>query len=208
MTLELRWFFPGALPNAPRRWIDVVLPGPAVVPAARSDLYLVASGRDDVGLKLRERKLELKLRRRSAAFAGRNGSVSGVPELWEKWMWSYDRETDVDAGFARQARGLRLAVRKIRRRRKYEVRRGFALHPIDVEHEAERAVLVEVTDLVVLGRRFWTLGFDAIGPDRNVDTILARAVEKLLAAFPRTPRLSSGRSFGYPDWVMRRLGKP
>ena len=67
----------------------------------------------------------------------------------------------------------------------------------------DRAVFIEVTDLLVLDRQAWTLGFDAIGPAPDVDVILAQAVERLLEAVPKAPRLANDRSFGYPRWLMR-----
>ena len=42
VTLELRWFFEGDVPDDVRRWFDAALPGPAVTAARRSDFYLRA----------------------------------------------------------------------------------------------------------------------------------------------------------------------
>ena len=201
VTLELRWFFEGAIPDDVRRWFDAVLPGPTVEPARRSDFYLIVPGRDDINLKLRERRLELKWRSRSAPFVSDRVTARGTTELWEKWSWSYAREADVEAGFADGVRGPRVDVGKVRWQRNYEVNRSGELHPMASQDPADRSLAIEVTELAVRGQQAWTLAFDAIGP--APDAILAHAVERLLEAVPKAPRLANNRSFGYPRWLMR-----
>ena len=81
-TLEPRWFFDGDVPEDVRQWFDGALPGPSVEPARRSDFYLIVPGRDDLGLKLREQKLELTWRNRSRPFVSDRVNARGTSELW------------------------------------------------------------------------------------------------------------------------------
>jgi hypothetical protein len=205
VTLEVRWFFEGAIPDDVRRWFDVSLPGPMVDPAPRSDFYLIVPGRDDTGLKLREQKLELKLRSRSAPFASERVGARGTAELWEKWSWFYGRPGDVEAGFLEEPRGPRVDVGKVRWQRKYDASQAPALRPVSGDESLACAVSIEITAISVLDRQAWTLGFDTIGPASDLDGVLARAVDRLLEAFPATPTLTTERSFGYPRWLMRQL---
>jgi hypothetical protein len=206
VTLELRWFFDGELPATVQQWFDTALPGPAVEPAPRSDFYLIVAGRDDTGLKLREQKLELKIRSRSTPFVGDRVRARGRVELWEKWSWSYARPADVEIGFAEGVRGPRVDVDKVRWQRKYDASPSGTLRPVPAEESVERAALIEITRLRVLDRPAWTLGFDAIGPAPDREGILSLAVDVLLAAFPAAERLSSDRSFGYPRWLIGESG--
>ena len=202
ITLEVRWFFEGAIPDDVRRWFDVSLQGPVVDPAPRSDFYLIVPGRDDTGLKLREQKLELKHRSRSAPFASPRLGARGTAELWEKWSWSYGRPGDVEAGFAEAARGPRVDVGKVRWQRKYDAGHAAALRPVSGDESLACAVLIEITALSVLDRQAWTLGFDTIGPASDLDAVLAHAVDRLLETFPAAATLTTERSFGYPRWLM------
>ena len=59
-TTEIRWFFAGDVPAAVGAWFGRAVPA-AEPPAARRDYYLQqAERRDDLGVKLREGRVEVK----------------------------------------------------------------------------------------------------------------------------------------------------
>ena len=58
---ELRWFYPGNLPENIQLWFQQnCLLDPLKSPEAREDVYLYSPGCDYLGIKLRQRRLEVK----------------------------------------------------------------------------------------------------------------------------------------------------
>lgn len=197
---ELRWFFDGPIPSQVEEWFSK-LDGTPPRPKSRDDVYLIVTGRDDFGVKLREGNLELKWRTGSEPFKGQGREEIGFKELWDKRGWKYSNEELVDAGFeAPDLAGPRVKVHKMRRQRKYEVDQSGAFGPVSIVDQPDRACVIELTGLKRNGEPAWTLGFDAIGTADEVDKILAQGVERLLAAYTG-PALTSERSFGYPKWL-------
>lgn len=98
MAMEMRWFFPGTVPEEVSRWFkDGLLgTGPDKYPEVpdpkgkRADAYL-ATRDDDIGVKMRntgvEPKLEFKWRLATEEFASSGGLVTGTLENWDKKSW-------------------------------------------------------------------------------------------------------------------------
>lgn len=63
ITMELRWFYVGVIPEAIAQWFQQLELGkPLKPPSEREDTYLLVPGHEYLGLKLRQRNLEVKLR--------------------------------------------------------------------------------------------------------------------------------------------------
>jgi hypothetical protein len=78
---EVRWFLTGPVSSQARTWFDG-LPGENVKQSyPRQDIYLVIPNRDDLGLKVREGRLEIKTRegqgRDCELFDGKIGGEKG-----------------------------------------------------------------------------------------------------------------------------------
>ncbi|MEM7172752.1 MAG: hypothetical protein AAF530_21495 [Pseudomonadota bacterium] len=126
-TEELRWMFEGACPkdvwNWYRRlaWASVTDgKGKPSAPQReqRSDLYFILDGREDLGLKLRGDKLQLKTRldQHSLAVEG-TIKATGRLESWHRFTWSSDgvQAAGFQAALADNQRdGRRVDVAKIR----------------------------------------------------------------------------------------------
>jgi hypothetical protein len=194
-TAEVRWFFRGSPPAAVAAWFDAAAAQP---PQIRSDAYLVLTGTDALGVKVRggTANLEFKLRPRPPEPLPLPLPVDagGQLEQWQRWS------------FARPALSRlvpRLGLPKARWR---TVRKERRLVTLPYGGRSDAGCRVELTALEVDGSRWSTVGFESYGPDDDLVPALRSAAERffgsLAADLPGLPGgLGAERSCGYPGWL-------
>jgi hypothetical protein len=200
VSLELRWFFLRSLPSAVDHWFRKQLPGTELSPEdTREDIYLLTPLQEDVGIKLRADRLEIKWRESSAPFRGAH-NVAGLAERWMKWSCADDQGTTQSISSLRFPAGPWRGIRKKRWQRKYEWD-GRAFTPVSWRSIPEQGAALEMTHLEVDGRDDGTVLVEAFAPDvRRQDELLAVAVEYLWRDYPG-PALDPGQSYGYSRWL-------
>jgi len=174
-TVEVRWFFLGALPAAVRAWFDGL--GDPVEGVSRTDRYL-APASDALGVKLREGQVEAK--RRSAVVgplaAGRAGATA---EEWVKWSFPLAEDADPGAGW--------LEVAKTRWQRRLEAAGG--------------ACTLELSTVAVAGWAWWSVCLEAEGPDApSRRAALGVGAHRWLTS-EAAPALAREAARGYPAWL-------
>lgn len=221
-SLEVRWFFDGALAEvAPEveTWFKTTTPqgiagtGLAIGwPATwRGDRYARLPRADDMGIKLREGRLEIK--GRVSAF-GVQSFLDRVQGFTERWMkWSHDVETEsMIAGEDWPSAGLADAggfvmVEKLRMLRRLDLDRGSLVEIPAGRAAAGTAVHLELTRIRLAGsstERHWSIAFEAYPYDAEIHALLARVVSAFLKTWP-LGSLSAERSRSYPAWLSQRL---
>ncbi len=209
-TSEVRWFFSGAIPSAVTNWFVRTLPGDWREGALiREDVYLLVPGRDDIGLKFRKDRVQLKLRCDRYPFSVLKGRISGVETDWERYSWAYDKkENDFIRAFSGQAgEGRRVAVVKKRRQRIYDLMPDGRLRPLAPRKKAKAPVFIEVTEIAFPGFTGWSLQLELVNPHAEVRGHLPLAAVELLRKFPALPLKRRG-SLDYPAMIRRRALSP
>ncbi|MFQ5700556.1 MAG: hypothetical protein ACE5HU_01780 [Acidobacteriota bacterium] len=204
-TLELRWFVAGSIPPAVERWFvaDERFDHPLTSPEReeRIDCYLIPFGAHDLGVKLREGRLEIKRRIGSHRILRVNDVVRGVPEAWAKWMWRHSGGCPTGRGDWEWGE-FRAEVSKVRWRRRLHLRHD-ADPPIASDHP-ETGFTVDLTQVVLERRPWWTLSFH-VNSDFLDDPVatLREAASWTLERFPDGAGVSlrSENSFSYPVWL-------
>jgi len=208
-TAELRWFYPGTTPAAVKGWFEAEALGPPPSPTeSREDLYLEADC-PDLGLKLREERLELKLRRRqlgawriSEAWAPPGGSrVVGEAGQWSKWSCE-DSSGQPLLPEAALAQGSWIPVQKARSQRKYRIKAGHAPIAESGTIGIERGCTLEITALQLQGASWWSLAFEAFGPEADLVDTLQTTVEWAFQTYDG-PQLQQQASSAYPAWLIQ-----
>jgi hypothetical protein len=184
-TAELRWFFRRPPPGPVVAWFEAA----GVAPESRCDHYLVLGGTDALGVKIRggTAKLEFKLRPRPAEPVSFPGGLEGQREEWQRWSLARPRVSRLLPRLGLPRQGWR-AVTKERR-------------TVAVPYRGEGGCRVELTALQTDGQRWWTVGFEAFGPDADRLGALTAAVERFLAAVDLPDGLKADLSCGYPGWL-------
>ena len=206
---EMRWFRPGAMPEAARAWY-ASLPGDNIRTAfPRQDIFLVVPERSDLGLKVREGRMEIKTREKPGnhykLLAGR---MEGLTEDWKKYTWNYlDQIGEISAPFEK---GIRSRIVKSRVQRKYAVE-GKDVVPVPFREKPELTFVLEMADLFTQPlhksrlrgepRHWWSFGFEAVAVESAIDEVFDKATTALLADYPE-PALGLADSYGYPKFAM------
>jgi hypothetical protein len=196
-TAEVRWFYRGPLPTAVRAWFEARASRMAYQ-APRRDHYLGVGG-DLLGVKLREGRLEIKLRPQPGEFLRLHPQVTGVLELWQKWSFSLAEPSVMPLGIATVDSSW-LAVDKNRGLARYRV--AHTAEPVAVAAEVYpvQGCEVELVELHASGQAWWSLCFEAFGQGRGLaDALLATARHFLGEAPP--PHMEAENSYGYPRWL-------
>ncbi len=215
---EMRWFLEGPIPDEARDWF-AALPGKMVKRAdPRQDIYLVIPGRDDddLGLKNREGRLEIKTRSdRHDPYTVVKGRIAGFPEVWTKDTWNFvGRIAKISKPFKK---GLRVRVTKSRIQKEYAVERG-ALVPLKKykrKHKGKSpsaSFTIELTELRSQAndargdkgskRRHWTIGCDASASSKRIKKVLETGAQALLESYDGPP-LRQKDSYGYPQFARK-----
>jgi hypothetical protein len=215
-TIEVRWFLDGPADEIGRevkRWFRTRLPyggGEALPiawdppgPAWRADRYLLVPGQDDMGIKWREGRLEIKGREAALGHRAFSPGIEGVYERWIKWSY---------AGKAIERRFLGLfqggVAPGIVRVEKRRLQRCIALDAtggVEVGRDPPppRGVNVELARIRVPGSpsESHSLAFEAFPGDARMLEQLTAVVARFLEGCPALP-LRAERSMSYPRWLL------
>jgi hypothetical protein len=206
-TAELRWFYPGTTPAAIQRWFQAEALGPPPPPpASREDIYLGADCLN-LGLKLREERLELKLRRRQlgawqireACTPPCGGRIAGEAEQWSKWSCEDPTGKTLIPETA-LAQGPWIPVQKTRLQRKYSIKADQIPIAVPVTTAVDQGCTLEVTALQLQGASWWSLAFEAFGPEAELIDTLHTTVNWAFQAYDG-PELRRQSSYAYPTWL-------
>jgi hypothetical protein len=197
-SLEVRWFFPGQLETAVARWFGRF---PAET-QSREDTYLLDPQLRGLSVKVRGGlALEVKVYHGSPGILCLPGRARGRMESWQKWSFpiaALRQDSDDLAGWR--------PVRKRRRISRFSLAsRPFSARAAGPGQKPQCAV--ELTEVRTSGRDWWTLGFEATGPD----DLLRRALQATAAlvfaqALPGSVEPGTDESRSYMEWLSQRPG--
>ena len=185
-TTEVRWFSRGIIPDDIQVWFDTL--GLPVVQPVRTDVYFPLR-RSGIGIKLRQGRLEIKLRRTRRGIQSFSPGVSGHVETWVK------------GGVRSQAEfrsGLR--VEKARQILYYQLTEVGEVLISPSGDLPKQGGGLELTQVWFNGAPWWTVGIEVFGP-RHVHTLEAIAG----LAFNTADRLefTPGESASYSSWLVK-----
>ena len=180
-SLEVRWFLPGPVPPAARAWFEGL--GDHVEPESRTDRYLVPTESEDLGLKVREGRVEAK-QRTGRLEASTWGRATARPEAWRKWTLGLATEEWLAEGWCDVA--------------KTRVQRWV--------RDGEAACALELADVEVGGEAWWSVCLEASGGDATSHARVLDAAARRWLGRPDAPALGADAALGYPAWLRRGAG--
>lgn len=182
ITIELRWFYPGTIPTQIEHWFNQEsLGGQIESPETREDWYLYLPTCDYLGIKLRQGKLEIKWRQAEFKVLRFGDFVEGKAEKWAKWTCE-DPTSKCFIPAEVAGKESWLSVKKKRSQRVY----------------ADCAV--ELTQLDINGKDWWSLAFEATGEDDKLMDNLQTVASQVFQSYPGS-KLQGKDSFAYPSWL-------
>jgi hypothetical protein len=220
-TLEARWFLSGPLAesgSAVEAWFRsrprsggsdelALIAWEPAPPAWRQDRYLLVPGHDDMGIKWREGRLEIKGREAALGHRVFAPEIEGVCERWLKWSYAGEAIERRFCGRFRDgaAHGV-VTVEKRRLQRYLRLDPSGAVVEVGPDDPRERGVNVELAQIRIPGSPgsrsglHWSLAFEAFPSDQIWQTFV-QVVARFLEGCPARP-LSAERSMSYPRWLL------
>lgn len=190
--LEVRWIRPGALD---RRMLDWFARFP-VSTESRVDNYLRDPDISGLSVKVRGgRTLEVKAHVGPRGELVVPGRARGFLESWQRW--SFHGAAATWAGVDSPAW---MSVSKVRR--VTFIHANGDPSPRGNEGVREIGCAVELTDVAAAGRRWWTLSFEANGPQDDIRGVLETTALMVLGEpMPGGIELRSHESSSYTSWL-------
>ncbi len=197
-SLEMRWFYSGALPKSIAQWFGSESLGAYLSPPEeREDIYLLVPSCDYLGVKLRGKTLEVKWRQAELGTMQFGNRWEGKAEKWLKWVCA-DTMAPVPADIV--ATGKWVGVKKKRAQRLYQVSAPGSLMSVPVEAPIPQGCTVELTQLHINGSAWWTLGFEAFGSESCLTESL-QTVATWTSKSYQAQKLKAEDSSAYPIWL-------
>ena len=188
LTLEVRWFEPGKIPDNVEQWFTTACPGELSGAAEeREDQYFYTPGCEALNLKLRRGKLELKWRQTEM------GIYSFDVKNWrgrvERWLkWSY-QESIPDRLIQALGTGDQPVVTIGKKR--------WQRHHLGVE--------CELTQLRFDRSKFWwSLGFEMEETQTRGKNHFQQVVSQVIKTYPETA-FNTAHSHAYPSWLLEQV---
>ena len=196
-STELRWFYPGKLPEAIFTWFSTESLGKALEPPEkREDIYLyIASDCDYMGIKLRQGQLEIKWRKAELGIVNIVKGVEGKLESWDKWCEDSTAQNFQPQSVRDKSHWVR--VSKIRQQRKYQVLGQNVVQDVPLDASIDQGCNVELTQLGIGGNDWWSIALEAFGDSTDNLHLVANKVFQDYNALV----LQANNSFAYPSWL-------
>lgn len=211
-TAEVRWILDGPLPDAIRRWFNR-----DGVPAAetRDDRYVVLSGCETVGIKLRggdgsgATQLDVKAMRGREREMRLAADVCGRAAAWSKWTLALADADAIVSGLEPPTPTITTHKRRLMRR--YALDAGPP-REVPVGDSIDTGCDVELTSIAIdgPGGPWWSLGLEAFGPPAQTWDALRALGEAWFEHRGAPPldaslRLDLRSSCAYPAWLIGLL---
>jgi hypothetical protein len=194
-ALEVRWILPGQVADSTMRWFRRL----PVTTETREDTYLLTPWLDGLSVKIRAHaEFDVKAYLGSLGVLEVPGHAAGRLEAWQKWSFplgvASERADDVRTW---------KRVRKVRSISWFAMPGGWFAAPTSLDQRAKCAV--ELTDIVMDGKHWWTLGLEASGPTSQRRSVIGSAAMALFGeAMPDGITLRVEDSGPYATWLRRR----
>ena len=201
-TAEVRWFSRGPTPPPVEAWFHQGAGGVDQEPG-RVDRYLHLAHVEDLGIKLRQGRLEIKQRVGQQNLVRFHRRVAGLVEEWHKWSFALSEPESALAQAAAVA-GAWIPVQKERQLRRYRVTDDGRVIALTASASPHRGCELELSRVEVAGEAWWTLALEAFGEPSTLRADLL-AVARHVFASDQSPALPARDSRGYAAWLSRLM---
>lgn len=199
-TDEVRWFFTGHIPMAVLDWFRDGLP---IAPSpTRTDIYLPLPASLELGIKLREGRLEIKTQSGPSRQVAYPNGVSGRAARWKKEAVRSDLVSDIEA---RLAHPSALSVVKQRYLRKFALHEG-KLVEVTTGSTPRQGSFIEVAQLWLDDTPSWTIALEAIGAPAPLEANLPESAAYFFGRSPCPAALTLETCASYPEWLPLQRG--
>ncbi len=195
-TSEIRWFCPGKLPEEVIGWYQAH----AGIPedkSPRKDQYLCIPGYDTMGIKIREGNIEIKALIKTRRLFSLGENSLGYAGDWRKWSFLLKDESPPLHQLMNPASSW-IEVYKKRSLLRYQITTEKNTKSISTGIPCLAGCDVELTEIFIRQDPWWSLCFEAFGPEaenhQNLDLMINSFFQP-----PPPFSFKSQDSFSYPE---------
>jgi hypothetical protein len=193
-SIEIRWFLEGKIPESVTR---IMKETGLDISENRTDHYLLVPSCDNIGIKIRNSRLEIKRRQDVHPYHTSKLNISGNIEWWERWEWNDKTAcTEIEKLIYKDNKNPWISIGKRRWQKKFSVHNNVLI-PVP-SHVLHFDLVVEITELGLNRKSWWTIGFDLFNEQNR------SFLDQLIESYPILQLgvdLNKARSFGYPQWL-------
>jgi hypothetical protein len=197
-SVEIRWFFQGRIPD--NFYLIFNDSDDQTKWETRSDYYLLNEYGDNIGIKLRNSRLELKWLKRSNNFTLPQLNIDGKIEYWVRWEWNDTKSFNDVLQFIRFNKDSPwIKIDKSRFQKK------FKIHDDSLAEVKSESVYfdfaIEITKLKTFEQYWWSIAFDSFLKERYeyfFSQLIKRYVNKEVQSL-----LKLDSSYSYPTWISK-----
>ena len=193
-TVEVRWFYKGSESNDNYSKVFKNVPQFEEQPA-RVDHYHCFTSKGSMGIKIREGRIEMKNRFRDYGIVLFNRQVEGKVECWHKWSFEIN-QTDSNYQKALDSNTSWVSVKKERKLCKYKITKDKQVIVLPKSEYSKNACNLELTNISIRGKQWWSLGFEAYGDECSLYENLILVVKKIFS-YEKLPHLKANDSYSY-----------
>ncbi len=202
-TTETRWFYEGNLPEKMKTWF-LGRESDCFESDWREDFYLFLPGNHEASVKTREGRLEIKQRVKTHGTIFLPGGTKGKLSSWRKWgFYPDDKDIPVLEEITQtEAHWIKVAKKRFLYRFSLDNQGIVGLIP---DQPAERGCEVELSFVDKDGKPWWSMCFEAFGPEEETPGILSKTARFFFHG-PPPERLDLAHSLSYPGWLDEKAG--
>ena len=205
-TAEARWFYRRSTPPEVRSWFC----GSSLCREedARTDHYLLLTGSNEVGVKVRGgEKFEIKARTAAPEpLMLLNGASVGFGDAWVKWTLE---DCDAAARMSEVGSGSSEWIPVVKQRwlRKFLLDPTGQIEEVDADAAIDHGGRAELGQISARDSQWWTVAFESFG-ETNRTANLELVARHFLRTLPRGLVLRERDSMAYPEWLNRLAAGP
>jgi hypothetical protein len=204
-TLEVRWISRGGIPPGLLDYLGPFREAAEV----REDRYLVDPWLPMLGVKIRGgASLDIKVSHGSTGELHLANVASGRLEHWTKWTFPIDFTGVSFPGLEpRPDDAAWVAVHKVRHRKSFMVVNNLVVER-DLREASSPGCTLELSDVTLGEKSWWTLAFEAVGSAPIADRDLRSAATHVFRdPLPDGLSLDWSRSMSYVSWLRARRSR-
>ena len=194
---EIRWFSPTEDKRI-TAWFKAGKPGFEAT-YARTDHYMPLPGKNDMGFKLREGKLEAKVRTGVPRIGKLTDKAEGYLEDWVKWSFNVSKDDPLANDILKGGKYSWIGVYKERMGLKLTEDKNARTRFLDIMDQIDFGCQIEYTRIYVLGQQWFTFGLEWFG-DKHLEPD-PEVVSDILG----DSSLKIDESMGYSEFFNTRL---
>lgn len=188
-STEVRWFFEEGLPHNISEWFELFDPE---YQDPRTDYYLNFTEKAQLGIKLRENNIQIKPKKEDLGIISFLEKVEG--HVWHYEKWSFPVVTNEEWTELVARPDVWVPVKKIRKIMRYTLEGGFP-DRIAMDEQTNEGCEVELSEVEVMDREFWSLAFEAFGTTAEAN--LQKAVREIFERHSCPVSFPKEKSLGY-----------